>query len=126
MSSEYVEPYSAIPYYQFHFVVSTNGRNPGDRVVARTRKKTKGVIHKQVTDVWWEGGPIAKELNGDSQLRSLLTTVLLEENDIYIDPAESGVRIYGDWKPEHKVKISKEAVEAFDIIAGHVKRYIAA
>jgi len=122
--SEFIPPYGALPYYQTHFVVAGNGRIFEDKLIARTRKKTKGVIRKQVTDVIWNGGQITDKLNGDSTLKSLLTTVLLEEGNIYIDPTENGIRIYSDWKPEYKVEISKQTLEAYNIIAGHVKSYL--
>lgn len=122
--SEFIPPYGALPYYQMHFVVAGNGRIFEDRFIARTMKKTKGIIRKQVTDLRWEGGQIADRLNNDSNLTSLLTMVLLEEGTIYIDPTENGIRIYSDWKSEHKVEISKQALEAYNIIAGHVKNYL--
>ena len=122
--SEFIPPYGALPYYQVHFVVAGNGRNFEGKLIARTRKKTKGVIRKEVVDVRWEGGQIADRLNNDSNLKSLLSTVLLEEGDICIDPSENGIRIYGSWKPEYKVQMSRQALEAYDMIADHVKRYI--
>ena len=122
--SEFIPAYGALPYVQTHFVVAGNGRIFEDRLIARTRKKTKGVIRKEVVDLSWEGGQIADRLNGDSNLKSLLTTVLLEEGDIRIDPTENGIRIYGDWKPEYKIEMSKQALEAYNVIAGHVKSYL--
>lgn len=122
--SEFIPPYGALPYLQTHFVVAGNGRIFEDRLIARTRKKTKGVIRKEVVDLSWEGGQIADRLNGDSNLKSLLTTVLLEEGNIHIDPTENGIRIYGDWKPEYKIEMSKQSLEAYNIIAGHVKSYL--
>ena len=122
--SEFIPPYGALPYYQMHFVVAGNGRIFEEKLIARTRKKTKGVIHKQVIDVLWEGGRITDKLNGDLNLKSLLTRVLLEEGNIYIDPTENGIRIYSNWKPEYKVEMSKQALEAYNIIAGHVKSYL--
>ena len=122
--SEFIPPYGALPYYQTHFVVSGNGRIFENKLIARTRKKTKGVIHKQVVELRWEGGQIADKLNNDSNLKSLLITVLLEEGNICIDPTENGIRIYSDWKPEYKIEMSKQALEAYNIIAGHVKSYL--
>ncbi len=122
--SDFIPPSGALPYCQTHFVVAGNGRTFEDRLIARTIKKTKGVIHKQVIDLRWEGGQIADRLNGDSKLKSLLTTVLLEEGTIYIDPTENGIRIHGNWKPEHKVEMSKQTLETYNIIAGHVKSFL--
>lgn len=122
--SEFIPPYGALPYYQTHFVVYGNGRAIENRIMARTRKVTRGVIHKQVVNMHWEGGEIADKLNADATLKSLLKTVLLEEGEIRIDPTENGVRIYGEWKPEYKIEMSREALEAFDMIAGYVKSYL--
>jgi hypothetical protein len=123
--SEFIPPYGALPYYQTHFVVMGNGKALEEALVARTRKKTRGVVKKEIVDLYWEGGDIAERLNGDANLKSLLTKVLLEENEIRIDPTENGIRIYGDWKPEYRVEMSREALEAYDIIAGYVKSYLA-
>jgi hypothetical protein len=122
--SDFIPPYGALPYCQAHFVVAGNGRVFEDRLIARTRKKTKGIIRKEVVDLRWEGGQIADRLNSDSNLKSLLRTVLLEEGDICIDPTENGIRIYGSWKPEYKIEMSKQALETYDMIAGHVKSYL--
>ena len=122
--SEFIPPYGALPYLQIHYIVAGNGRAFEDRLIARTRKKTKGVIRKEVVDLSWEGGQITDRLNGDSNLKSLLNTALLEEGDIHIDPTENGIRIYGDWKPEYKIEMSKQALEAYNVIAGHVKSYL--
>jgi hypothetical protein len=122
--SDFIPPYGALPYYQTHFVVAGNGRVFEDRLIARTRKKTKGVIRKEIVDLRWEGGQIADRLNSDSNLKSLLRTVLLEEGDICIDPTENGIRIYGSWKPEFKTEMSRQALETYDMIAGHVKSYL--
>ncbi|MFQ5970044.1 MAG: hypothetical protein ACE5J2_06085 [Nitrososphaerales archaeon] len=121
---EFVPLYGALPYYQIHFVISGNGRAFENQLIARTIKRSKGIIKKQVIDAWWEGGIIADKLNQDTNLRALLIEILLQEGDIYIDPTENGIRIYSDWKPEYKIKISKKALEAYNIIAGHVKNYL--
>ncbi len=83
------------------------------------------IVQKEVVDVQWEGGEIANRLNADSNLKSLLAMVLLEECEIRIDPQPNIIRIYGRWKPEYKVEMSKEILETCDVIAGYVKRYLA-
>ena len=123
--SEPVPTYGALPYYQFHFVVSGGRGIPAERLLARTRKRVRGVIHRRITELYWEGSELAGRLNADSELKSLLTTVLLEEDDIHVDPAGSNVRIYSNWRPEYKAEMSREALEAYDRIAGHVRQYIA-
>lgn len=122
--SEPTTPWGALPYCQMHFVVLGNAREYVEHLVARTRKKTKGVIHKTITDVWWEGGIIADQLNRDVPLNSLLKEVLLEEGEIYIDPVENCVRIHGEWKFEYELEMSKKALEAYNTIAAHVKKFM--
>lgn len=122
--SETTIPWGALPYYQLHFIVSGNGELFAEKLMARTRKKTEGVIHKKIIDVWWEGGTITDRLNQDTELKSLLKEVLLEEEEIFIDPTENCIRIHSGWKAEHKVELSKSTIQAYDIIAGHVKKFM--
>lgn len=122
--SEQPIPWGALPFYQRHFIVLGNVKSYTENLLARTRTKTKGVMHKQIIDVWWEGGRIADTLNQDAELKELLKEVLLEEKEMYIDPIEDYVRIYSNWKPERSVEISEKALEAYDRISGHVKKLI--
>jgi hypothetical protein len=73
--------------------------------------------------VWWEGGKIVERLNNDSRLKHLLLSVLKDEDDIFIDPVENAVRIYTRFKMESDITrhLSKEAIEAYNIIAGSVR-----
>lgn len=114
--------YGALPFYQIHFVVKGDGKMFEELLLARTRKRVRGVIKKSVEDVWWEGGKIVERLNNDSRLKRLLLSVL-KDDDIFIDPVENAVRIYTRFKMESDVTrhLSKEAIEAYNIIAGHVK-----
>lgn len=123
--SEPIPLYGALPYCQLHFVVPGNGRRFEDVLIARTTRKIRGIVSKHATNIRWEGGHIAEVLNADTNLQSLLSKVLVEEGDIRIDPTENGVRIYGRWRAEYKVRIGREVLEAYDIIAGHVKQYLA-
>lgn len=115
--------YGALPFYQIHFVVKGNGKMFEELLLARTRKRVRGVINKRVEDVWWEGGKIVERLNSDSRLKQLLLTVLGYDDEIFIDPVDNAVRIYAKFKIESEVirYLSREAVEAYNIIAGHVK-----
>ncbi|MEM2048861.1 MAG: hypothetical protein QXY85_03570 [Candidatus Nitrosocaldus sp.] len=122
-NSPNIHTYGALPFYQIHFVVKGNGKMFEELLLARTRKRVKGVIKKSVEDVWWEGGKIAERLNSDSRLKHLLLSVLKDDDDIFIDPVENAVRIYTRFKMESDLTrhLSKEAIEAYNIIAGHVK-----
>ncbi|MGH9910394.1 MAG: hypothetical protein ACRD32_07110, partial [Nitrososphaerales archaeon] len=87
--SELTIPWGALPYYRMHFVVLARAKPFVESLMAQTRKKTKGVIHKEIIDVWWEGGRMAEVLNHDDNLKALLKEVLLEEDEIYIDQTEN-------------------------------------
>ncbi|MEM0030397.1 MAG: hypothetical protein QW572_08395 [Candidatus Nitrosocaldus sp.] len=114
--------YGALPFYQIHFIVKGDGKMFEELLLARTRKKVRGLINKSVEDVWWEGGKITERLNNDARLKQLLLTIL-KDDDIFIDPVENAVRIYTRFKIEGEVirYLSKEAIEAYNIIAGHVR-----
>ncbi|RMF30698.1 MAG: hypothetical protein D6752_03585 [Candidatus Nitrosothermus koennekii] len=109
----------ALPVYQIQFFIKGKHR-VDDTLLARTRHK-KSRLSKKIVEVHWEGSYIADELNKDKELLELLKKVLIDEGDIFIDPVEDGVRIYGRWRPEYAIKISKDAIEAYNIIAKHVK-----
>ncbi|MFQ5940980.1 MAG: hypothetical protein ACE5KA_04700 [Nitrososphaerales archaeon] len=116
--------WGALPYCQMHFVVLGDGKRFAEVFVARTRKKTSGVMNKKIIDVWWEGGIVAEQLNHDADLKLLLKEVLLDEDAIYIDPTENCIRIHNGWKAEGTVEISSNTVQAYNTIAGHVKKFL--
>ncbi len=122
--SDSIHTYGTLPFYQLHFIVKGNGRMYGELLLARTRKRVTGVVSKRVEDVWWEGGKIADRLNSDTRLKELLLHVIKDEGDIFIDPTDDVIRIYSRFKGEHELRLSKEAIEAFNIIALHIKNLI--
>ncbi len=122
--SSNIHAYGVLPFYQIHFIIKSNGKIYGELLLARTRKKVTGVVNKRIEDVWWEGGKIADRLNNDTRLKELLMHVLNYEGDIFIDPTDNAIRIYSRFKVEHELNLSKETIEAFNIIAGHVKQMI--
>ncbi len=108
----------ALPVYQIQFFVKSD--RVDDALIARTRHK-KSILSGKVT-VRWEGEYLADILNNDKELTELLKRVLIDEGDIFIDPVDNGVRIYGRWRPEYAIKISKDALEAYNRIAMHIKK----
>ncbi len=119
-----IHVYGILPFYQIHFIIKSDGKMYGELLLARTRKKVTGVINKRVEDVWWEGGKIVDRLNNDPRLKELLLHVIKDEGDIFIDPTDNAIRIYSRFKGEHELKLSKEVIEIFNLIAGHVKHMI--
>lgn len=122
--SEMIIPWGALPYYQIHFIVLGNSELFTEQLMARTRKRTEGIIHKKIVNVWWEGGVIADQLNRDTDLKLLLKEVLIKENDIFIEPIDNCTRIHSGWKAEHKMEMDKNTLQVFDIVAGHIKKFI--
>ncbi len=54
----------------------------------------------------------------------LKTTGKQSVNDatIFVDPTDNGIRIYGKWKNSYDFGITKELFDAYDNIAGHIKK----
>ena len=110
--------------FQAHFIVQ---QEPGDKIVqftARTRLKTTGHFgSKKITGVTWEGGKLAEELNADSSLNDMITKQSVNDATIFVDPTDNGIRIYGKWKDSYNFGITKELFNAYDNIAGHIKKF---
>ena len=104
----------ALPVYQIQFFIKSDKAT--DALLART-------MHRKGS-VYWEGEHLAEELNNDKELLDMLKKVIREEGDIFIDPVDNGVRIYGRWRPEYAIRISRDAIEAYNRIAKHVKNHL--
>ena len=63
-------------------------------------------------------------MSRDQQLASYLRNVLLEEGEIYIDPLEDHVRVYGKWKHQQELRVYEELVLTMDRICNHVKAFL--
>jgi hypothetical protein len=116
--------YGALDYFQLHFIVMGSDINPSE-LVAKCKATTSGHFsRKHVVTVNWEGGKIADIVSKDQQLDSYLRNVLLEEGEIYIDPLEDHVRIYGKWKHQQELRVYEELVQTMDRICYHVKEFV--
>jgi hypothetical protein len=116
--------YGALDYFQMHFIVMGSVSNPSD-LIAKCKANTSGHFSKRrVISVSWEGGKIAEIVSRDQQLASYLRNVLLEEGEIYIDPLEDHVRVYGKWKHQQEVRVYEELVLTMDRICNHVKAFL--
>ncbi len=114
--------YGTLPVYQIHFFVK--GRSWSDEIlIARTRHKSS-ILDKKVIEVHWEGGMLANDLNSDKELTELLKIVLLEVGDIFVEPVKDGVRIHSRWMPIYAIRLSKDAIKAYNMIARHVKKHL--
>jgi hypothetical protein len=116
-------PWGAQDRFQAHFIVQ---KDSGDNVIdftARTRLKTTGYFgSKKITEVTWEGGELAEQLNSDSSLNKIIAKQSINDAIIFVDPTDNGIRIYGKWKNSHNFNITKELFEVYDKIAGYIKK----
>ena len=46
----------------------------------------------------------------------------MNDATIFVDPTDNGIRIYGKWKNSYDFGITKELFDAYDNIAGHIKK----
>ena len=117
-------PWGAQDRFQAHFVVQ---QNSGEKVIdftARTRLKTTGHFgSKKIIGVTWEGGKLAEDLNADSSLNEMIANQSVNDATIFVDPTDNGIRIYGKWKDSYNFGITKELFNAYDNIAGHIKKF---
>ena len=116
-------PWGAQDRFQAHFIVQ---KDSGDNVIdftARTRLKTTGYFgSKKITEVTWEGGELAENLNADSSLNELIAKQSVNDATIFVDPTDNGIRVYGKWKNSHDFGVTKELFEIYDKIAGYIKK----
>ena len=116
--------YGALDYFQMHFIVMGSVSNPSD-LVAKCKASTSGHFSKKhVVRINWEGGKIAEIVSNDQQLDSFLRNIMLEEGEIYIDPLEDHVRVYGKWKHQQELRLYEELVQTMDRICYHVKAFV--
>ena len=116
-----VSQWGALDRFMAHFIVQTKGQFTYE-LVAKTILTTEGHFGgKKITSVKWDGGLIANKLNADQELNELISKQSYRDAQIFIDPTETGIRIYGTWKNAHDFTITKELFEIYDKIAGHIK-----
>ena len=73
---------------------------------AKARRKTKGLIKRELQNIQWVGGPLAEELNRDQGLNSLVLE-WLKDHDTQIEVQSA----YG-W---HRISAGKEGPGAFTL-----------
>jgi hypothetical protein len=116
--------YGALDYFQVHFIIMGSVTNASD-LIAKCRANTKGLFsNKRIVKIDWEGGKIADILRDDPKLDSLLRKVLLKEGEIYIDPLDDHVRVYGKWKHEQDLTLDEDLTQAMDTISYHVRAFM--
>jgi hypothetical protein len=115
-------PWGAQDRFQAHFIVRKNTGSNDTDFISRTILSTQGHFGlKKIKGVKWNGGKLAKVLDGDSALTEMIQKQSVNDATIFVDPTENAVRIYGKWKNNFEFGISKELFEIYDKIAGHIK-----
>ena len=123
MQDSTVSHWGAQDKFQAHFIVKTNVTNPS-KYVAKTILKTKGHFGSKKTEsVSWIGsGLLAEVLNKDNSLNDLIVKQSVRNATIFVDPSETGVRIYSKWQNAHDFQITKDLYEIYNKIAEHIKK----
>jgi hypothetical protein len=122
MQDSTISHWGAQDKFQAHFIVKINVTNPS-KYVAKTILTTEGHFGaKKVKSVSWNGGIIAEALNNDVSLSELIAKQSVRDATIFVDPSDTGVRIYNKWKNLHDFKISKDMYSIYDKIAEHVRK----
>jgi len=121
MQDATISNWGAQDRFQAHFIVRKDVSMPSN-FVARTVLKTTGHFGaKKVASVRWVGGMLADVLNTDADLGQLIAKQTVLDATIFVDPSDTGVRIYSKWKNSHDFKITKDLYAIFNKIAGHIK-----
>jgi hypothetical protein len=53
---------------------------------AKLKKKTKGLLSKEIMGVSWEGGRLATTLNSDLDLNATIMKFITSQDDLKIEP----------------------------------------
>jgi len=56
----------------FNYIVKGMSNMNEDHLKAQVKEKTEGFISKKLVDIHWEGGMLAGQLNGDTELKSMI------------------------------------------------------
>ena len=120
--------------FEYHHIVRSEIANEGALKV-KLKKKTKGIVGKEVTDVSWEGGRLAEVLNSNDGLKTMIMRFIEHEDGMKIEPEKKNkiFRIVFSRPSELKMGLAygfkfnrkllpKEAVDAMDRIAMLARR----
>jgi len=56
----------------FNYIVKGMSNMNEDNLKAQAKEKTEGFISKKLVDIHWEGGMLAGQLNGDTELKNMI------------------------------------------------------
>lgn len=121
--------------FEYHHIVQAKVADE-ESLRANLRKKTKGLIGREVIGVSWEGGGLASKLNSNAELNAIIMNFITSEDDLKVEPDRKNnlVRIIFSRPSEikggliHGVKfkfdrkmLPKEAIDVIDRIAGFIR-----
>ena len=118
-----------IPFEYHHIVKKEISDENG--LKANLKKKTKGLLSKEITAVTWEGGRLASALNADSELNASIMKFITSQDDMKVEPdkkkkiirivfsrpseTKSGL-LHGGFKFDRNL-LPKDAIDVIDRIA---------
>ena len=119
---------------EYHHIVRTNFADE-KALKATLRKKTKGVIDREVTAVSWEGGRFATTLNSNADLNASIVKFITPQDDLKVEPDKKNKLIRIVFSRPSEIKsglvhgfkfnrnlLPKEAVSVIDKIAGFIRK----
>ncbi len=71
--------------FEYHHIFRAEIANEG-AAKAKLKKKTKGIVGKEVIDVSWEGGRLAEMLNSNNEINSAILRFIQNEDGMKIEP----------------------------------------
>jgi len=124
--------------FEYHHIVRAEIPNEG-AMKAKLKKKTKGIVGKEVIDVSWEGGRLAEMFNSNDELKKSIMKFIEHEDSIKIEPDKKNnlFRIVYSRPSEIKTGLAygfkfnrnllpKEAVDVMDKIAKLTSKFASA
>jgi hypothetical protein len=119
--------------FEYHHIVKTQNVDEG-ALKAKLKKKTKGLLSKEIMGVSWEGGRLAAKLNSDLDLNATIMKFITSQDELKIEPdkkkniiriifsrpSEGHSGFLQGYKLERNM-LPQEAVDVIDKIAGLAK-----
>ncbi len=121
--------------FEYHHIVRTKVVDENS-LKADLKKKTKGLIGKEVTGVSWEGRSLAAKLNSNAELNAAILKFITPKDDLKVEPdkknnlvriifsrpseIKSGL-IHGTLFTFDRKMLPKEAIDAIDKIASLIR-----
>lgn len=121
--------------YRYNYVVEARVGNLEDKVKAEVNPIKKGFPTSEIVDYNWEGGELAQLLNADSELKNMLLglgaphiMVFPNKKDQYVGitpiVSSTAIAIPPEMTAGRKAFPTREAFEAYDRIAEHIRKIL--